>query len=153
MSSNPANNPSRCLGFGAHGRQHRQGSGWHQGRQWPCCLARAGKTNKGNGPLVLSWPPEKAVGFGWVLCFWFLIELLGVTLHKKTSPSKLTWRSRKDNGRTRQEVTSVLSSPLRLEGCSQPRISLTQCRARGTRAPNPEQLLLSLWADNPGFLL
>lgn len=68
MSSNPANNPSRCLRFRAHGRQRRQGSGWHQGQWWPSCLVCAGRDNNGTGPHFLFWPPEKAV--------WFLVVFL-----------------------------------------------------------------------------
>lgn len=94
-------------------------------------------TRAGNGLAV--WPvqakPTKAMDPSsylgllrrqWVLAgFYFfgsLIELLGLTLHKKTSPSKLTWRSRKDGGRSRWEVTSVLP-----DGCAQPRPSPPQC--------------------------
>lgn len=94
MSSNPANNPSRCLSFRAQRRQRRQGSGWHCGRRWPSCVACTAHTTKAPDPHSVSEPPERVVAFGCgvlflfvlFLCFvfWFLTELLGVTLYERT---------------------------------------------------------------------
>lgn len=72
MSSNPANNPSRCLRFRAHGRQHRQGSAGIRASNGPPVWPLQAKTTKALD-LSSSRPPEKAVALGCVLFFSFLI--------------------------------------------------------------------------------
>ena len=88
MSSNPANNPSRCLRFGAHGRQYGQGSGW------PLGLPSAVR-DKGPGPSIFFWPPEKVMGFGCVFFFFNSWQSSWESFCKRGLSPKLTQRTRK----------------------------------------------------------
>lgn len=110
MSSNPANNPSRCLRFRAHGRStDRALAGTRAVMALLSGLCR--QRQQRHGPLVLSWLPEKAVGFGCVLFFYFLLlDRAGSHFQEKTFP--LTWRTRKITATRCQSVLTLPTSAL-----------------------------------------